>query len=115
MSDNWTIPKNFPKPLPPHQYPGMVCNPVGPSHAAAVSRAITASPYTRPGGWDVKVSNGRVVVRVGDHDADRISSALSAARYSFYSFGNGTDVHFFHVRGKYTATPKAKPSRRAGI
>ena len=84
--------------------------PVGPSHAAAVSRAISSGPYTREGGWDVKVSQGRVVVRVGDHDADRISSALSRARYSFYSFGNGTDVHFFHVRGKYVPV---SPTRKA--
>lgn len=99
--NNWAIPSRFPTAPRVRAYRGMTCVPISTGHASAVSRAISASRFAPASGWDVKVDRGRVVVRCGDHLSDRISAALNAGRYSYYSFGNGTDVHFFHVRGKY--------------
>lgn len=106
MSNSWSIPKTFPTPDPPRRYPGLEYRAIGATHASTVSRVISESRYTRSSGWDVKVDRGRVIVRVGDHDVDRICAALSEAKYSYYSFGNGQGTFIFHVRGKYVPESK---------
>jgi len=106
--NHWDIPSRFPAAPPVRTYRGMTYAPLGVHHASAVSRAISTSRFAPASGWEVKVDQGRIVVRCADHLTDRIDSALSASRYSYYSFGNGTDVYFYHVRGKYTPMRKSR-------
>lgn len=97
---NWTVPSRFPpSPVPPQAPRGARLSPIGKGHAPWVSHIIRQ--HLGEHGWRVEVNKGRVVVIAVDHLEDRIKHALSKSMYYYTMFGNGTDVLFFHVQGKY--------------